>query len=188
MAGVDLDTGGGRRRSLDSNINMIPMIDLLMVTISFLLLTAVWTHSARLDASTQVPARSPDPPTNPVPEARLHVDMRSPDAFTLAWRQGDTVVDTSTVPREAVRTAKGQVDIVRYPALAARLEAEWRAHGQHGNPSDHGVDQAVLHAPDGAEFEELVGVMDAIQAPRRAMLQGGKEQPVSAFAVVFAVN
>jgi len=34
MAGVDVaGLGGGRRRSLDSEINMIPMIDLLMVTI-----------------------------------------------------------------------------------------------------------------------------------------------------------
>ncbi len=42
MAGVDVaGLGGGRRRSLDSEINMIPMIDLLMVTISL--------HAARRD-------------------------------------------------------------------------------------------------------------------------------------------
>ncbi|MDP9148608.1 MAG: biopolymer transporter, partial [Myxococcota bacterium] len=39
MGGVDVGGGGkGKRKSLDSEINMIPMIDLLMVTISFLLI------------------------------------------------------------------------------------------------------------------------------------------------------
>src|SRR5262249_9164018 len=48
MAGVSVGGSRGPRRSLDSEINMIPMIDLLMVTISFLLITAVWVHSQRL--------------------------------------------------------------------------------------------------------------------------------------------
>jgi len=42
MAGVNVDTGGkGGRRSVDSEINMIPMIDLLVCAIAFLLITAV---------------------------------------------------------------------------------------------------------------------------------------------------
>jgi len=57
MGGVSVDSGGkGGRRSLDSEINMIPMIDLLMVTISFLLITAVWTHMSRINASISVVA------------------------------------------------------------------------------------------------------------------------------------
>ena len=56
MAGLDIDVGTrARRRSLDSDVNMIPMIDLMMVTISFLLITAEWSHMARLDADAQVP-------------------------------------------------------------------------------------------------------------------------------------
>ena len=65
MGGVDVGGGGGGgKRKLDSDINMIPMIDLLMVTISFLLITAVWVHSQRMDADAQVPG----PPTTE-PEA-----------------------------------------------------------------------------------------------------------------------
>ena len=41
MGGVDVGGGGGGRRQTDSEINMIPFIDLLLVTISFLLITAV---------------------------------------------------------------------------------------------------------------------------------------------------
>jgi len=56
MGGIDVGGGGaGKRKSLDSEINMIPMIDLLMVTISFLLIPAVWTHMARINADAQVP-------------------------------------------------------------------------------------------------------------------------------------
>lgn len=47
MAGINVDGGGGGRRSLDSELNRLPMIDLLMVTISFLLITAVWSGMAR---------------------------------------------------------------------------------------------------------------------------------------------
>ena len=56
MGGVDVGGGGGKgRRATDSEINMIPFIDLLMVTISFLLITAVWSQMARLNADAQVP-------------------------------------------------------------------------------------------------------------------------------------
>ena len=50
MAGIDVGGRKGGRKRLDSEINMIPMIDLLMVTISFLLLTAVWVQNSRLTA------------------------------------------------------------------------------------------------------------------------------------------
>ena len=102
MGGVDVGGGGGgKRRSLDSDINMIPFIDLLMVTISFLLITAVWSHMARINADAQVPG----PPRPDIeqektePEKQLHVEMRTPDKFTLIWKQGATVVNSIDVPR-----------------------------------------------------------------------------------------
>ena len=90
MAGIEVGLGGrARRKSLDSEINMIPMIDLLMVTISFLLITAVWSHMSRLDADAQVPGHDGEP-KKVEPEKRLHVEMRAPDRFVLAWKQGFT--------------------------------------------------------------------------------------------------
>lgn len=35
---------GGRRRSLDAEVNLVPFIDLLSMCICFLLMTAVWTQ------------------------------------------------------------------------------------------------------------------------------------------------
>ncbi len=106
MGGVDVGGGGGegKRKSIDSEINMIPMIDLLMVTISFLLITAVWTHMARINADAQVPG----PPRPDVeqektePEKQLHVMMQAEDKFVLVWKQGSTTVDSIDVPRKDV--------------------------------------------------------------------------------------
>jgi biopolymer transport protein ExbD len=45
-------TRGGRRRSLDAAINLVPFIDLLSCCIAFLLITAVWSQVATLDVQT----------------------------------------------------------------------------------------------------------------------------------------
>src|SRR5215472_6827215 len=50
--GMDLGTGGkGKKKSLDTAINLVPFIDLMAVTISFLIMTAVWTQIGRLQVS-----------------------------------------------------------------------------------------------------------------------------------------
>src|SRR5277367_5365147 len=111
MGGVNVDSGGkGGRRSLDSEINMIPMIDLLMVTISFLLITAVWTNMARINADAQVPG--PPRPDQEV-EKQLHVEMRSPDKFVLIWKQAGTVISTIDVPRKDDVITQGAAKLVR---------------------------------------------------------------------------
>ena len=55
MAGVNIGDGGGRKRAMNSDVNMIPFIDLLMCTIAFLLITAVWVTNSRLNADARVP-------------------------------------------------------------------------------------------------------------------------------------
>src|SRR5438093_13561746 len=102
MGGVSVDSGGGGRRQTDSEINMIPMIDLLMVTISFLLITAVWTHMSRINADAQVPGppRPDVEETKTEPDKQLHVEMRSPEKFVLMWKQGGQVISTIDVPRK----------------------------------------------------------------------------------------
>src|SRR3954463_15733735 len=116
MGGVSVGGGGGGRRSLDSEINMIPFIDLLMVTIAFLLITAVWSHMSRLNADAQVPG--PPRPDQEVeklePEKQLHVEMRSSDKFVLIWKQGGTVVSTLDVPRKEDTQREGSTRVIRY--------------------------------------------------------------------------
>src|SRR5580658_273578 len=151
MGGVDVGLGGGRRRSLDSEINMIPMIDLLMVTISFLLITAVWSRMARLDADAQVPAVVDSTPPAP-PAKQLHVEMRSGDKFVLVWKQAGAVIGTSEVPQREVVSTEGAVRVVRYPDLAEKVASGWRATGTHRDASDRKFDQAVLHSDNGVPY------------------------------------
>src|SRR5690349_20269114 len=95
MAGVNVGGGGapGGRRALDAELNTIPMIDLMMVTISFLLITAVWSQMARLDATTRAPSSSGEPPAcEPNCDHRaLHVEMER-DRFRLAWKDGSRTI------------------------------------------------------------------------------------------------
>jgi len=191
MGGVDLGTGGGgKRKSVDSEINMIPMIDLLMVTISFLLITAVWTHMARINADAQVPG-PPRPDVEQAkiePEEQLHVEMRAEDKFVLVWKQGSTTVDSIDVPRKDVIQQQGPVEVVRFPDLAEKVESEWKAKGQHSNPTDRKLDQAILHTDNKTEFKYIIGVIDAIYQIHRDMQLGPKTEKVPAFNITFAVN
>ena len=191
MGGVDVGGGGGgKRKSVDSDINMIPMIDLLMVTISFLLITAVWTTMARINADAQVPG----PPRPDVeqektePEKQLNIEMRDEDKFVLVWKQGSTTVDSIDVPRKDVVTQAGAVEVVRFPDLAEKIESEWKAKGQHSNPTDRKLDQAILHTDNKTEFKYIIGVIDAVYQTHRDMQLGPKTEKLPAFNITFAVN
>jgi biopolymer transport protein TolR len=66
MAGGGAPTPAkGGKKSVDFTVNLIPMIDFLSVLISFLLLTAVWTQLARINADQAVSQNMSTPPDNP---------------------------------------------------------------------------------------------------------------------------
>lgn len=169
---------------------MIPMIDLLMVTITFLLITAVWSHMARLNADAQVPG--PPRPTEEVekiePEKQLHIEMREPDKFTLIWKQAGTVISTVDVPRKDVVEHEGPVKIIRYPDLAAKVQSEWQTVGTHRDASDKKLDQAILHTDNETPYSNIIGVIDAVYQVHRPYNLGTKTQLVPAFNVTFSVN
>ena len=194
MAGVSVGEGKGGRRKLDTEINMIPMIDLLMVTISFLLITAVWVQSSRMDANAQVPGPVGEPCEEAgkpcKQEARLHVQTTDPSKFLLVWKEGTTVVSTVEVPREATRVSYGKdgKTVITYPALAARIGEEWKHSGLHRAATDHKFDQAVVHTGNDMPYGEIVAVMDAIAKPKRDFAQGKKTEQTAAFELTFAID
>ena len=49
---VSVDSGGGKsgKKSVNADLNLVPYIDLLTCMVSFLLITAVWSQLARLEA------------------------------------------------------------------------------------------------------------------------------------------
>lgn len=193
MAGVNLGGGGkGGRKQLDTEINMIPMIDLLMVTISFLLITAVWVQSSRIDATANVPGPATAPPCETEPggckkDTRLHVETKDPSKFLLVWKEGQTVVRTAEVPREqALRV--GDNKQVAYPQLAAKVADEWKAAGAHRDQSDPRFDQAVIHTANDMPYGEIIAVLDAVARPKRDARSKGGVTKIPAFETTFAID
>jgi len=183
MGGVDVgEGGGGGRRATNADINMIPFIDLLMVTISFLLITAVWVTFSRMNANAQIPGPpNPDKEVEPqTPEKILHLHIHESN-FNLVWKQGSTVVSESTV-------GKPQGDVI-YSELAKKLGEEWKVHGGHQDKSDKKIDQAVLHADNRMPFKEVISVLDALYDTQRDMaFPDGSTKKVPVFNMTFSVR
>lgn len=185
MGGVDVGGEGGGKRATNTEINMVPFIDLLMCTIAFLLITAVWVTNSRMNADAQVPGPpNPDKELTPqTPEKVLNLHIGESD-FALIWKQGATVVSEIRVPKN---NAEG--DILRYPELTAKIKTEWEQNGAHRDPSDKKFDQAIMHCDNRAAFKEIIAVLDSLYATRRMVKlgdSGEKELPV--FNMTFSVR
>jgi biopolymer transport protein ExbD len=162
MGGVDVGGGGGKR-SVSADVNLVPFIDLLFVTLAFLLITAVWVTNSRINADAQVPGPpNPDEQLTPqTPEKVLNVHIGT-DEFSLVWKQGATVI--------------------------SEVEDEWKQQGQHKDPADTKLDQAILHSDNRLPFKEIVAVLDALYSPKRDMKLGSKTEQVPVFNMTFSVR
>ena len=186
MAGVDVGAAGGHKRATNSDINMIPFIDLLMCTIAFLLITAVWVTNSRIPADAQVPGQERGDETPP-PERVLHLNVTDSD-FVLAWKQGSTLVSEVHVPRTKVEVG-GSERVTRYPELARAIEKDWQQFHEHFDASDKRRDQLVLHSDNQTPFKELVAVLDAANGTRREVrTPRGAVTQVAAFNPTFAMR
>ena len=187
MAGIDVGGGHGGRRSTNHEIPLIPFIDFLLCLVAFLLVTAVWSQMARINADARVPGPPKDePPEEQKKEKQLHVEMRGERKFQLVWKEGSTVVNTIDVDRKAVPV--GEKGDITYPDLAKKITEEWTANGAHRAASDKKFDQSVLHTDNTTPFSDVIAVIDAIYTPKRDLTLGGKTEKVPAFNVTFAVN
>jgi biopolymer transport protein ExbD len=176
MAGVDVG-GGGRKRTINADINMIPFIDLLMVTVAFLLITAVWVTNSRLDANALVPG---DPgPSPPEPMRTLHLNV-GVDAYTLTWKDQNVVVSEVSFPKNDADTSKRE--------LKDRIANEWRQSGSHRDPFDTKTDLLILHTDNRMPYGEIAEVMDAVASTKREMRVGENTQMVAAFSTTFSVK
>ncbi len=187
MGGVNVDSGGkGGRRSLDSELNLIPMIDLFVVCVLFLIMTAVWSQMARIEANAQVPGppRTDEEVEKVEPEKMLTVEMKQDDRFVLIWKSGATVHATSEVPRKGQPITLGGDTVMRYPDLATEIAKQWKEYGSHQNDNDRKVDQAIISVDNRAPFSDIIAVIDAIYTPKRTF----KGAEVNAFNVTFSAR
>jgi len=185
MAGIDVGSGHSGKRNLNHEIPLIPFIDFLLCLVAFLLVTAVWSQMARINADARVPGVHDDSTTNAT-EKELHVEMRGDRGFQLIWKQGATVINTIDVERKCVTV--GTEGDYQYPALAERIATEWKANGTHRAATDNQVDRAVLHTDNTTPFSDLVAVIDAVHWAKRTFQIGSKPERIPAFNLTFAIN
>jgi biopolymer transport protein ExbD len=139
--------GQGGKKAVDSNLNLVPYIDLLTCMVTFLLMTAVWTQLARVDVTQK--AESNDPQAGPPrPQVTRLVVQITDDGFViggastdaaprrLAKRDGRYDLDTLlAVLKEVKRTAPDKRDIhigvddgIRYEHVIRTMDAALAAH------------------------------------------------------------
>ena len=169
MAGVSVDSGGhGGKKSVDSEIPLIPFIDLLLCCIMFLLVTAVWTSMARVPASPRIPNESA---THVAEEkAALRVKVAADGKVVLQWQKGTKIDDVETVTTDK---------------LADAMKRAWMTGLAMGHVTEPKKDEfgtsAILAVPANMPMGEVTAVMDAI---RSARLKDGR----SIFELTFATS
>ena len=91
MGGVSVEGGGGGKKSVDSEIPLVPFIDLLLCCIMFLLVTAVWNKLARIDANQQQPGQQA-PMDAPPPEETIRLFLQIKNTgYVLAATDGTNI-------------------------------------------------------------------------------------------------
>ncbi len=141
MAQVE-DNGSGR--SANTELNLVPFIDLMSVLITFLLLTAVWSQVSMIQLGSSIEGKKTDAeqPAEPTPDSDivLRVDARE-NGFRLVME------------RQAVFFSKvdGQYDSARL------IEELKKFKEQHPNKVD-----AKLSVEEQLPYEVLITGMDAL--------------------------
>jgi biopolymer transport protein ExbD len=142
MGGADLSgSGGGKRKPLDTQINLVPFIDLMAVTISFLIMTAVWTQIGRLQVS-----NSGGPSDGQDTENEKTVPL------TLVIGDKDlrlTAGSSSFDPIPVVRDSKGHIDLTKL---------EMRIKEVRGQLPDQVA--ITLQTEDSVPYDDLVRIID----------------------------
>lgn len=148
MASIAVGSGHGGKRAVDSEIPLVPFIDLLLCCVMFLLVTAVWNQLSALEA------RGPEAPGPTAPAATP--DVGPSLALTAdGWRVSSGAGDRT----------EGTLDDVA--ALARALEAT------RGVTSGERI---AVAADDDVGYERVIGAIDlAMGAGFRAVSMADSE-------------
>jgi len=143
MASIATGGGGhGGKKSVDSEIPLIPFIDLLLCCIMFLLVTAVWNKLARINANQQQPGREA-PMDAPPPEERIRLFLQvKSSGYVLAATDGTNI----EIPKNG-----DQFDM---EALREKLQDRRR---QEPNRRD-----LIVAPEDGVLYQDVVAAMDIV--------------------------
>lgn len=150
--GVSVDTGGkGGKKPVDAELNLIPFIDLLIVNICFLLITAVWVSMARIKVSQKGKGSAAEKKQDQPPQMRVKVVVLVGDEGYIITAGGERLV----VPKQ------GQVYDTE--KLGKRLrEIKTRL------PEKEDI---TVAAEDGIQYKHLIRAMDIALAQHFTQIQ-----------------
>lgn len=116
----------------------------------------------------------PDPWVTDKPTQKLlYVDTTAGNGpWVLTWREREIAVGRAEIPSSVA-------------ALAHAAIEQWMAKGSHRAPADPLYDQVVLVVPPDAKVENLIGLLEALQGPRRHD-PGGNDVPAFRIRVTLA--
>ncbi len=145
MAG-GMDMGGstkGGKKPLDVNLNLVPFIDLMAVTIVFLIMTAVWTQLGRLQVSQAGQSSSEqDPPPQTLQPITLLITEKD-----LKLTVGGSQLDPIAITRDD----KGRVEISKLIIKLKELKTQ--------QPDQSAI---TLSTEDNVKYEDLVRLIDTV--------------------------
>lgn len=140
--GMDLGTGeAGKKKPLDATINLVPFIDLMAVTISFLIMTAVWTQIGRLQVASAGGEGDPTEKDDKLPPITLVLAEKEIKISVGPSQLGDAI--------PATRDEKGQLQLVKVQELLKKIRVEI--------PEQNAI---TVQTEDGVRYEDLVRVID----------------------------
>jgi len=142
--GMDMGGGGkGGKKPLDTTINLVPFIDLMAVTIVFLIMTAVWTQLGRLQVSQsgQSTSEQEPPPTTLQPITLLITEK------DLKLSVGGSQLD----PLPITRDSKQRIEIEKLMGRLRELKTQ--------QPDQSAI---TLSTEDAVKYEDLVRIIDTV--------------------------
>lgn len=142
MANISVGGGHGGKKPVDSDIPLVPFIDLLLCCVMFLLVTAVWNQLARLDANQAAPSDQ-TPEDAPPPDDKVKLILRIHSAgYTLASTDGAQIPIAKNGSAYDTETLRTKLD---------------ERHKIEPNRRD------IIVAPeDGVAYTEIVKAMDLV--------------------------
>lgn len=141
---VAVETGGkAGKKSVNADLNLVPYIDLLTCMVAFLLITAVWSQLARLEAHQKGQGQAGEE-TPPIKVLKLVVVVNS-EGFNVVADQ-----DQTPIPKRG--------DIYDFEKLGVELKKI-----KDGHPDKTDIQVA---SEDAIKFDTLVRTMDTALSAR----------------------
>ena len=151
-----VESGKGKKKSLDSELNLVPFIDLLSCLISFLLITAVWTQITSLKV-TQTGGLTPEQEKPEEEDKTIEVKVTLTDRGYILSLAGNQIEIAKAMVEK--KNADGQpitelgFDTKELGAKLKLVKTQYTAQ-----------EAVTVASDDTVKFDDLVGTIDSIVA------------------------